>query len=232
MFWLRRALMLLVVAIVVAGTVYALLPKPVAADLATVDRGAIEVTIDEDGVARIRDVYKVSATVAGYLDRFPLEVGDPVKRNDTVVAEIRPSAPAFLDERTRRELEAAVGAATAAVRLAEAELAKAEADLRMHEADLDRSEQLRGSGTISARAMDEATGRGGFCTRRSAPSAGQSRGAAKRADERGGAAYPAERRRQIRHRHMLRPDTRAGRRRGAQDRRGKRAGRRRRDADR
>ncbi len=156
MIWLRRGLMLLFVAIVVAGAVYALMPKPVAADLATVDRGAIEVTIDEEGVARIRDVYKVSATVGGNLDRFPLEVGDPVKRGVTVIAEIRPSAPAFLDERSRRELEAAVGAATASVRLAEAELSRAQSDLRMRDSDLDRSEKLRESGTISAKAMDEA----------------------------------------------------------------------------
>ena len=101
-------------------------------------------TIDEEGVARIRDVYKVSATVGGYLDRFPLEVGDPVKRNETVIAEIRPSEPSFLDERTRRELEASVGAATASVRLAEAELSRAQSDLRMRESDLDRSEKLQG----------------------------------------------------------------------------------------
>jgi len=154
--WIRRAVMLVVVAIIVVGGVYALLPKPIAADLGAVDRGGIEVTIDEEGVARIRDVYKVSATVGGYLDRFPLDVGDPVKRNQTVIAEIRPSAPSFLDERTRRELEAAVGAATATVRLAEASLSSAEADQRMRESDLDRSEKLRESGTISARAMDEA----------------------------------------------------------------------------
>jgi HlyD family secretion protein len=156
MVWLRRGLLLAFVAVVVAALIYALLPKPVAADLASVDRGAIEVTIDEEGVARIRDVYNVSATVGGYLNRFPLEVGDAVERGYTVVAEIRPSAPSFLDERTRRELEAAVGAASAGVRLAEAELARAQADLRMREADLERSARLAQSGTISARAMDEA----------------------------------------------------------------------------
>ena len=153
---IRRAVMLVVIAIIVVGGIYALMPKPVAADLATVGQGEIEVTIDEEGVARIRDVYKVSATVGGNLDRFPLDVGDPVERDKTVIAEIRPSAPSFLDERTRRELEASVGAATAAVRLAEAELSRAQADLRMRESDLERSAQLVRSGTISARAMDEA----------------------------------------------------------------------------
>lgn len=156
MVWLRRGLLLLVVAAIVAGFVYALMPKPVPVDLAVVDLGPVEVTIDEEGEARIRDVYNVSAPVAGQLDRFPLEVGDPVRRNETVVAEIRPSAPAFLDVRTRREMEAAVGAATAAVRLAEAELTRTQSELRLAEADLARAERLSESGTISTRAMDAA----------------------------------------------------------------------------
>ncbi|MGH6926208.1 MAG: efflux RND transporter periplasmic adaptor subunit [Propylenella sp.] len=156
MVWFRRIVLLLVAAAVVAGIVYALAPKPVAVDLANVDRGVIEVTVDEEGVARIRDVYRVSAPMSDYLDRFPLEVGDTVKRGETVVAEIRPTAPSFLDVRSRRELEAASGAAAAAVRLAEAELSRSQAELRLAEADLQRAKRLSESGTISARAMDEA----------------------------------------------------------------------------
>lgn len=156
MTWLRRTVLFVIVAAIAAGFVYALLPSPVAVDLATVDRGPIEITVDDEGVAQIRDVYTVSAPVGGHLDRFALDVGDRVQGKVTVVAEIRPSAPSFLDARSRRELEAAVGASTAAVRLAEAEVAQAKADLRLRESDLDRSKQLVRSGTISTRAMDQA----------------------------------------------------------------------------
>jgi HlyD family secretion protein len=154
--WVKRIVTALMVAAIVGGAVYALMPKPVAVDVAVVDRGPIEVTVDEEGVARIRDVYRISAPVAGQLQRFPLEVGDPVEAGVTVVAEIRPSAPAFLDVRSRRELEAAASAAEAAVDLAVAEVSRAEAQLRLAEGDLDRAEQLSTSGTISARAMDKA----------------------------------------------------------------------------
>jgi HlyD family secretion protein len=154
--WMKRIVTALVVAAILGGVVYALMPKPVGVDVAAVDRGPIEVTVDEEGVARIRDVYRISAPVAGQLQRFPLEVGDPVEAGVTVVAEIRPSAPAFLDERSRRELEAAASAAEAAVDLAVAEVSRAEAQLRLAEGDLARAEQLSTSGTISARAMDKA----------------------------------------------------------------------------
>jgi HlyD family secretion protein len=72
------------------------------------------------------------------------------------VAEIRPADPAFLDVRSRRELQAAVGAASAAVSLAEAELAAAKASQRLAEADLDRARRLSQSGTISGRALEKA----------------------------------------------------------------------------
>ena len=156
MLWLKRSALFVVVAAIVAGVVYALVPKPVPVDLGAVDRGVIEVTVDEEGVARIRDVYRVSAPVGGQLDRFPLEVGDPVKGGETIVAEIRPTAPSFLDVRSRRELEAAAGAASAAVHLAEAEVSRAKAQLRFAEAELERAERLSESRTISERALDEA----------------------------------------------------------------------------
>jgi HlyD family secretion protein len=154
--WLRRILMILLGAGIVAAAGYALMPQPVGVDVASVDRGPIEVTVDEEGVARIRDIYRISAPVAGQVQRFPLHVGDPVQAGVTVVTEIHPSAPAFLDVRSRRELEAAARAAEAAVDLATAELSRAEAQLRFAEGDLRRAEQLSTSGIIAARAIDKA----------------------------------------------------------------------------
>ncbi len=156
MIWLRRVVFLLVIATIAGGAIYALMPAPVPVDTARVEEGRIEVTVDEEGVARIRDVYVVSAPLAGHLDRFPLKVGDAVKRDVTVVAELRPVQPSFLDLRSRRELEAAVSAARAAVELAQAEIARAEAEARLMESDLARTERLAQTGTSSARALEKA----------------------------------------------------------------------------
>ncbi len=102
--WLKRIVAALIVLAVVAGLVYALRPQPVAVDLATLDRGPMEVTIDEEGIARIRDVFVVSAPITGRVERLPVDVGDKVVANQTVVASIHPVQPSFLDVRTRREL--------------------------------------------------------------------------------------------------------------------------------
>jgi HlyD family secretion protein len=154
--WPKWIIGLLLVASIVAAAVYALMPQPVAVDTAVIERGAMDVTINEEGTARIRDVFRVSAPIAGRLDRLPVHLGERVHANTTVVASIRPTEPAFLDLRTRRELEAAADAARAGVALGEARVNAAIAAQKMAETDFERAERLSGAGTISLRAYEQA----------------------------------------------------------------------------
>ena len=73
----RRILAGLGLAALVVLVFLAFRPQPVPVDLATVARGALEVTVEAEGVTRIRQVYQVSAPLAGYTARSPVEVGDP-----------------------------------------------------------------------------------------------------------------------------------------------------------
>jgi HlyD family secretion protein len=116
--WIKRVAMIAVLAALAGIVVYALRPSPLSVDVAVIERGALAVTVDEEGVARIRDVFRISAPLAGTLKRLPVNVGDTVTKTTTVVATIEPAAPTLLDARTRREFEAAAGAARAAVSLA------------------------------------------------------------------------------------------------------------------
>jgi len=154
--WIKRGIGLVVVVIVLAAMIYALMPQPVGVDIAVIDRGTVEVAVDEEGVARIRDVFRVSTPVAGSVQRLPIEEGDVVKRNVSTIALIRPSAPPFLDVRTRRELEATVDAARAGVDLAENQLKSANSNLDLARANHERAATLMSSGNISQRAFDEA----------------------------------------------------------------------------
>ena len=154
--WLKRIIAALVLLAIAGGLVYALRPQPVGVDLATIDRGPMEVTIDEEGIARIRDVFRVSTPIAGRVERLPVHVGDVVVGGETTVAAIHPVAPSFLDVRTRRELEAAVDAAKAAVALAAAQIDSAETNVRLMRSELDRAKQLADNATISVRAFEKA----------------------------------------------------------------------------
>ena len=85
-----------------------------------------------------------------------LKEGDQVTANETVVAEIEPSDPEFLDPRSQAESEAARDAATAALELAGAELKQAEAERDYALAEIARARELYQKGTFPKQRVDDA----------------------------------------------------------------------------
>ncbi|MGI9494061.1 MAG: efflux RND transporter periplasmic adaptor subunit [Geminicoccaceae bacterium] len=140
--------------VIALGLAYAFKPKPVLVDFVTMERGPMMVTLDEEGETRVRDVYVLSAPLAGRAQRIDAEVGDAVSAGETVVAQIQPTDPSFLDRRTRAQAEAAEKAASAAMTLARAELDQAEAELEFAESELERAKRLRKESAIAERALD------------------------------------------------------------------------------
>ncbi len=130
-------------------------PQPVGVDVAQVTRGDLLVTIDDEGQTRLKDVYVVSAPVAGQVRRIDIEAGDAVTAGDTILALFEPSDPLMLDLRSRTEAEAIVKAAEAAVGLATAEQSRAQAQLDYDRAELQRAEPLAERGTISQATLDQ-----------------------------------------------------------------------------
>jgi len=156
--WKRRALSVVALAVIAGGAAYFLWPKPIPVDLATVMKGPMEVTVDDEGKTRVRHVYTVSAPTGGKVLRIspPRHVGDVVTTDETVVAVMQPTVPSFHDARTHEELEAAYSAADAAVRLAEAEVRRIEAAVVYAKSDLERAQTLSRTDAISRKAFDKA----------------------------------------------------------------------------
>ena len=152
--WFRRLVWLIVAGGVVGGLAIAFQPQPLPVDLAPVEKGPMQVTINAEGQTRVRSIYVVSAPVSGRKLRIPVEIGDPVTAGETLLAAIEPSDPAFLDIRSHAEAEAAAKAAQAAKALASAELDRIKAELVFAEADLARAEALVKRGTISRRDLE------------------------------------------------------------------------------
>ncbi len=142
-----------VIALLVAGLVYAFWPHPVLVDMAAVTRGSMILTINEEARTRVRDAYVVSAPVSGRLLRVETEPGDRVEKGQTIVGRMLPSG---LDSRELEQARFAVAAAEAAVRMAEANGRKADADQVLAKSSMERVVQQRQAGTISQSAVDEA----------------------------------------------------------------------------
>lgn len=163
--WLKRASGAVVLALIAAGLAWFAWPRPIAVDLATVTKGPMEVTVDDEAKTRVRHVYTVSAPIAGKVLRIShpfgeqgisVHVGDRVKAAETVVAVMQPTVPSFLDVRSREELQAMLTAADAAVALAEAEVRRIEAALEFSRGDLRRAEALARTNAISERGLEKA----------------------------------------------------------------------------
>ncbi len=142
MFRLLRNVRVWIALAVVAGLVaVALWPKTLPVDTATLARGPLMVTVDEEGRTRVRDRFVVGAPVAGRVLRIELEPGDVVHAGD-VVARLQPEAPALLDARSRAEAEAALTSARAAAGRANADEQRVRAALAQAERELARAKAL------------------------------------------------------------------------------------------
>lgn len=154
--WARWGLAGAALVIVIGSLALLLVPRAVEVEVAEARLAPFTEAVADQGVARVREAYLVSAPVAGRLARVNLHVGDPVVADRTVVAEIRPSSAALLDPRTRAQAEAAVAAARAAQATAEAQRAEAEARSRRADGDLARTRTLLEKGVASRQALDNA----------------------------------------------------------------------------
>lgn len=154
--WLSWIL-LLIGALLVVGIGYSFVPEPKEVDLATVERGTVQVTVDEDGKTRIREKYVVSTPLAGRLLRINMDPGDPVYAGQTLLATIEPRDPELLDARAVAQAEARVRAAEAAVKKTEPLLEQARIEQGNAETQLARIRSAQRSYTQSE--IDDAEAR-------------------------------------------------------------------------
>jgi HlyD family secretion protein len=152
---LRRLVYLVIAAAIVAALTWALWPQPVPVTVGTIARHDLVATIDEEARTRIRDIYTVSAPIAGTMLRTELHAGDEVASGRTIVATLRPANPGLLDERSRQVARATADAAAAAVGLAEMELKESQAALKFTQGEHQRATALAKRGTISERAFEK-----------------------------------------------------------------------------
>lgn len=154
--WARWALGAAILAVVATMLALVFWPRPVAVDAGTVSVGPIAETVADQGTARVREAYVVSAPVSGRLERLELHVGDRVTAGATVIAHIRPASAEMMDPRARAQAQAAVAAAAAAVSAASAQHDQAAAESRKAQGDLLRARTLAESGFASRQALDAA----------------------------------------------------------------------------
>jgi HlyD family secretion protein len=152
----RTALWAVIGGLIIVALFMLFRPQSVSVDIQTVSLGTLVVTVNEEGETRVRDIFVLSAPVAGRMLRIEAEVGDEVIAGQTVLAEIEPVDPTFLDFRGEAQAQAAVRAADSAKTLAQSEVEQWRAELDFARAELKRARKLIADNTISQRDLDNA----------------------------------------------------------------------------
>jgi HlyD family secretion protein len=152
----RRLVTASVAAILVVAALYAgLRPPAVLVEVAEVETTGFRITVEEEGITRVKDRYLVSAPVSGYIRRIESEVGDHLQQAQ-LLTELEPLRSNVLDARSRAEAEARVAAARSSLLSAEEQVAAVRADADYAAGEHRRKLKLSESKVISEEELSQA----------------------------------------------------------------------------
>lgn len=136
--------------------VYAFIPERMKVDIIEVTKGDLLITMEGEGKTRIHDIYVVSTPIDGRITRIDSEPGDRVIAGKTIIANMYPANPQFLDKRSEIQAKADVQGARAALALANARVKQAKAQLEFDLLDFKRTEELFKKHTVSQSGLERA----------------------------------------------------------------------------
>ena len=136
--------------------IFAFLPERIKVDMVRVEKGDILITIEGEGKTQIHDIYTVSAPMDGRITRIESEPGDIVVAGQTIIANMYPANPKFLDKRTETQAKADVEGAKAALSLASARVKQAKAFLEFDISDFKRTSELFKKHSVSQASLERA----------------------------------------------------------------------------
>jgi HlyD family secretion protein len=150
-----RAGLLLAAVLVAAVLYFGFRGERVRVDTAQVQRQELVESLREEGRTRVVHRYRITAAVAGEVERIEWRPGDSVSAGQVLVR-IAPAMGALLDPATRDRLEFESRAAGSAVSQAQARINAAKAGDTLAQQELQRVQPMVASGTLAQREGDRA----------------------------------------------------------------------------
>lgn len=146
---IKLVIKVLLITVALLLLLFAFIPEPVKVDIFEVSQGELVVTIEGEGKTRIHDIYTVSTPIEGRITRIEREPGDIIVAGETIIANMYPANPRFLDKRSETQAKADVEGATAGLALAKARVKQIQAQLEFDLADLKRTQELFDKNNVS-----------------------------------------------------------------------------------
>ena len=128
-----------------------LTPSPLRLQLVRAEKGKLSISVDNEGIVRVRDAYVVASPIAATIERIMLRTGDTVTQGDVIAWLL----PLSIDLQSRDQTLARLQAAQA--RWSEATLQQREAEIHhdLAKNELERQKALVRDHFISPQALDQ-----------------------------------------------------------------------------
>ncbi|MBZ0137310.1 MAG: efflux RND transporter periplasmic adaptor subunit [Planctomycetes bacterium] len=156
--WAKRGGLIVAGVALLAALVYGFLPKSVESEFASVTRGDIRTTIDEEGRTRVKDRFTIYSPITGELPRIDLKPGDDIKAGDLITV-VSPTRALPLGVRERLRAEADVKSAEAQLNRADADVKAATAQAELAKREHKRVRELSKASQVSVEQVDVAATR-------------------------------------------------------------------------
>lgn len=144
----KRLILAGIALLVLIALIYGFWPEAMDVETAVVERGALQVTVEEEGETQVAETYVISSPVAAYARRIELEPGDLVEGGQPVVL-LEPPRSTIMDPRSQAQAVARVASAEAAVQQARQNVEAAEAAAEEAREERDRIEGLFEEGSAT-----------------------------------------------------------------------------------
>lgn len=152
---LKRLVKIMLALAALGLLIYSFIPEKQRVDLATVIQGDLMITVEGEGKTRIHDIYTVSTPIDGRVTRIVSDAGDIVTAGKTLIANMSPANPVFLDKRSEMQAKADIEGAKAALSLANSRVKQAQAQLALDKSDYKRTKALYDDNMISVATLEK-----------------------------------------------------------------------------
>ena len=153
---IKRLLKFTLALVAIGLLVFAFIPEKLPVDITLVEKGDLTISVEGEGKTRIHDIYTVYTPIDGRVTRIESDAGDIVTAGKTIIANMYPANPAFLDKRSETQAKADISGAEAALALASSRVRQAQAQLAFDESEYKRAQALFKRNMVSTVELERA----------------------------------------------------------------------------
>ena len=155
----KRLLKVLLVFMAIGLLIFAFIPEKLKVDITLVEKGDLTIFVEGEGKTRIHDIYTIYTPIDGRVTRIESNSGDVVVAGKTIIANMYPANPAFLDKRSEIQAKADINGAKAALSLASSRVRQAQTQLDFEHAEYKRTQELFNNKMVSTAELERAENR-------------------------------------------------------------------------